>query len=291
MVRDMAFYEHKEFLNFNDFKQYLIDKKVSDARIVVDNERLFEFILDLIDEDKLRGVFSYRGSGHFEYLDDNNQEKIYDSLLLEGYFCLYKIQLQRIFEVNELDVLGLSFKPYKLNDVDRLSKFIGHDIYKNENLSTILFDKKIGSIKPKISIENIRFIKSDLDKLFNQQPQANNDELAQQLQATIDSQVKEIADLKAQLEQQATQPSDTATDEKNPLKDIRTQNNLIRLLLAVNEMAKDKKGQSLDYSKDYNKENLQAINKKLDLLDYTNIGEAAFTTLATLIREKQGKGL
>ena len=159
----MAFYEHKEFLNFNDFKQYLIDKKVSDARIVVDNERLFEFILDLIDEDKLRGVFSYRGSGHFEYLDDNNQEKIYDSLLLEGYFCLYKIQLQRIFEVNELDVLGLSFKPYKLNDVDRLSKFIGHDIYKNENLSTILFDKKIGSIKPKISIENIRFIKSDLD--------------------------------------------------------------------------------------------------------------------------------
>ena len=213
MVRDMAFYEHKEFLNFNDFKQYLIDKKVSDARIVVDNERLFEFILDLIDEDKLRGVFSYRGSGHFEYLDDNNQEKIYDSLLLEGYFCLYKIQLQRIFEVNELDVLGLSFKPYKLNDVDRLSKFIGHDIYKNENLSTILFDKKIGSIKPKISIENIRFIKSDLDKLFNQQPQANNDELAQQLQATIDSQVKEIADLKAQLEQQADKPSDTALDD------------------------------------------------------------------------------
>ena len=235
MVRDMAFYEHKEFLNFNDFKQYLIDKKVSDARIVVDNERLFEFILDLIDEDKLRGVFSYRGSGHFEYLDDNNQEKIYDSLLLEGYFCLYKIQLQRIFEVNELDVLGLSFKPYKLNDVDRLSKFIGHDIYKNENLSTILFDKKIGSIKPKISIENIRFIKSDLDKLFNQQPQANNDELAQQLQATIDSQVKEIADLKAQLEQQADKPSDTALDDEMETKSLNAVSRLVYVLLDMAE--------------------------------------------------------
>jgi hypothetical protein len=56
-------------------------------------------------------------------------------------------------------------------------------------------------------------------------------------------------------------------------------------------MAKDKQGQSLDYGRDYNKENLQAVNAKLDLLSYDNIGETAFKTLATLIRDKQAKGL
>ena len=107
---------------------------------------------------------------------------------------------------------------------------------------------------------------------------------------------KENESLKAKIAKlEANQPSqnDTPADGE-PLfdeLDPRTQNNFIRLLLAVNEMAKDKQGQSLDYGRDYNKENLQAVNAKLDLLSYDNIGETAFKTLATLIRDKQAKGL
>lgn len=114
--------------------------------------------------------------------------------------------------------------------------------------------------------------------------------------AMIDSLQSEISTLKAELEAGKANPpaqSDTPADDE-PLfdeLDPRTQNNFIRLLLAVNEMAKDKQGQSLDYGRDYNKENLQAVNAKLDLLSYDNIGETAFKTLATLIRDKQAKGL
>lgn len=114
--------------------------------------------------------------------------------------------------------------------------------------------------------------------------------------AMIDSLQSEISTLKAELEAGKANPpaqNDTPADGE-PLfdeLDPRTQNNFIRLLLAVNEMAKDKQGQSLDYGRDYNKENLQAVNAKLDLLSYDNIGETAFKTLATLIRDKQAKGL
>ena len=75
------------------------------------------------------------------------------------------------------------------------------------------------------SFDDIVILKSDLDKIYDAIPiifttksnlieqTLDNDKLIQKQRETIDRQAKEIADLKAQLEQQATQPSDTALDD------------------------------------------------------------------------------
>lgn len=195
---------------------------------------------------------------------------------------LQKALLQK--QVNDDNLNAFLYYPSddRENDLKQLANH--YDQTENEVIQE-LFNEQLDDIKPMVEfiqyIEKNNIQDENINRLFNLIKQSGQS-------------VKFFSALsKAGFVPNAGEPSQSGevADEKNPLKDIRTQNNLIRLLLAVNEMAKDKKGQSLDYSKDYNKENLQAINKKLDLLDYTNIGEAAFTTLATLIREKQGKGL
>lgn len=80
------------------------------------------------------------------------------------------------------------------------------------------------------SFDDIVILKSDLDKIYDAIPiifttksnlieqTLDKDKLIQKQRETIDRQAKEIADLKAQLEQQPNQPSDMAADE--PLKGI-----------------------------------------------------------------------
>ena len=303
------FINEKEFLSLDDVC-YIFNKNGGDFHIDSeqqheaerDYKRLKSVICDLVTHNKITPVVCFDGKYEpysYTAILETDINEIGETITIErekqilndglypktDYIYLPRIYFKRLFNTNRniqlspLDNLTFYRYPPAEQLGDRYFKFYAYKNFKINPDSYIWFN-------------DLCYPKEQILALFGTHKlETDNAELVQQLQATIDSQAEQIADLKAQLEQQATQPSDTATDEKNPLKDIRTQNNLIRLLLAVNEMAKDKKGQSLDYSKDYNKENLQAINKKLDLLDYTNIGEAAFTTLATLIREKQGKGL
>ena len=283
----MNFLKGKDFLNYYELGLYLnnlgYDLNLKDKKdlAILDSiieslviERKLDYLIYI--NDFVFITFNKKVGEH-----ETDKPRGMPNIPIDGYFIM-PLDTLRIFhciepsdeDSNTFQMLLLPFKIY--------SDF--HYYYENYYSDEFIYDDKLDDYYHHITFncgefdkKTLMYSRQQLDNIFNQS-------ITNPLKSTI-------ATLQNQLEQQANQPSDTATDEKNPLKDIRTQNNLIRLLLAVNEMAKDKKGQSLDYSKDYNKENLQAINKKLDLLDYTNIGEAAFTTLATLIREKQGKGL
>lgn len=135
------------------------------------------------------------------------------------------------------------------------------------------------------------------ERLENQQPQTDS-HLSQQLQATIDRQAKQIAELEAQIAEQQktieqlTQQAGAPADD-DPLfdeLDKRTQSNFVRLFIALNELANAKKG-GISLDKSYNTEHNAQINAALDRLGYSQIGEAAYKTLIDLIKEKRQKGL
>lgn len=69
--------------------------------------------------------------------------------------------------------------------------------------------------------------------------------------------------------------------------DVRTLNNFVRLLLAINQIKSP-----LDFSKNkMDSKQLQQINDQLDLLGYRDLKETAYRTLIELISEKISKGL
>lgn len=98
------------------------------------------------------------------------------------------------------------------------------------------------------SFDDIVILKSDLDKIYDAIPiifttksnlieqTLDKDKLIQKQRETIDRQAKEIAELKAQLEQQATQPSDTATDDEQ-VKD-KSKEAISRLVYVLLDLAK-----------------------------------------------------
>lgn len=304
------FINEKEFLSFDDVC-YIFNKNGGDFHIDSEQQheaerdynRLKSVICDLVTHNKITPVVCFDGKYEpysYTAILDTDINEIGETITIErekqilndglypktDYIYLPRIYFKRLFNTNRniqlspLDNLTFYRYPPAEQLGDRYFKFYAYKNFKINPDSYIWFN-------------DLCYPKEQILALFGTHKlETDNAELVQQLQATIDSQAEQIAELKAQLEQQATQPSDTATDEPLLVElDPRTQNNIIRLLLAVNEMAKDKQGQSLDYGRDYNKESLTAINAKLDLLSYKNIGETAFKTLTTLIRETQAKGL
>lgn len=119
--------------------------------------------------------------------------------------------------------------------------------------------------------------------------QEKNDEIAR-LKDQLDQKEQKINELQAQIDQlQAT--ATPANDDLIENQDKRTVNNLVRVLLAINEMAKAKQGEYIDFQTRQVKQPLETINKHLALLAYNEIKDTAYNTIRALIREKQQKGL
>lgn len=68
--------------------------------------------------------------------------------------------------------------------------------------------------------------------------------------------------------------------------DGRTVNNFLRLLLAINQLKTP-----FSFDREYNKAQLDIINKELDLLGYKQLGETAYKTLVEMIKQAKTKGL
>lgn len=208
---------------------------------------------------------------------------------------------------------NLHYEPNTAIELPKNTNVTFHSIRPSIDYETLLVRDNLQTREnEKVFISNnaIHFKLTEIDNLISQnshlkvkQISQNDNDLLKKVetqQITINNLNQELDKLRAELsaiqqvskETKPTQSDTPATGEPLLVElDPRTQNNIIRLLLAVNEMAKDRQGQSLDYGRDYNKESLTAINAKLDLLSYKNIGETAFKTLTTLIRKTQAKGL
>lgn len=105
-------------------------------------------------------------------------------------------------------------------------------------------------------------------------------------QSELNDSQQQIADLQARIKELETAiPADELWEDKDP----RTINNLLRLLLAINEMAKAKNGNYVDFFSQDLKNNLAKISTQLDLLGYKRIGDDAYIAIRTLIREKKDK--
>lgn len=123
--------------------------------------------------------------------------------------------------------------------------------------------------------DHVRFLdNTNTTPTTNTPTPANNDELAT-LQTQLDQAHARIAELESQVKDL----------------DARTENNLIRALLVVNEWAKSKNGKYLDFDKEYNKSHLQDLNTQLELLGHKNMGETAYKTLIELVKKAKSKGL
>lgn len=105
-------------------------------------------------------------------------------------------------------------------------------------------------------------------------------------QSELNDSQQQIADLQARIKELETAiPADELWEDKDP----RTVNNLLRLLLAINEMAKSKNGDYVDFFSQDLKNNLAKISTQLDLLGYKRIGDDAYIAIRTLIRKKKDK--
>ena len=145
--------------------------------------------------------------------------------------------------------------------------------------------------------EKDKFYSNRIFDLINNKPEIvgyqfgmNTDEITastiQNLNDQLKNQADEIATLQARIKELETAtPADKLLEEEDP----RTINNLLRLLLAINEMAKAKNGKYVDFFSQDLKNNLEKISTQLDLLGYKHIGDEAYKTIRTMIRERNDK--
>lgn len=315
----------KDFVSIKDLKKlHFIGKDLHIYNNMKDEPTIYSYLLNCIEHGGVKNIFYYQGFVKVILINQNNPRNFEDYVYLEnmpvkGYFFDTEINelfyekyieknkgtIKRMFEpfslqmalydyYDELGGIHFSEKQPKLSDCKvnyfleiNLNEIADNDILFNKiDLSEYVYEflylrqnNKADLISKNSHFEN---------EILNQTTQLET--LTQQLEQTKainQQQADTIQQLKERLE--AGKPAEPIGD-KNPLNDPRTQNNLIRLLLAVNEMAKEKQGNSLDYGRKYNQSNLDIINQKLDLLSFSPLGETAYSTLTTLIREKEQSG-
>ncbi|PAL17880.1 hypothetical protein B8W92_02740 [Moraxella osloensis] len=228
----MALINIKRFLNISEIADYLNSHGENyDMNESYDRNRLNTTIMDLVFERKLTPLFFYSGNIRTELekrevvgdepwetaiTEQKHLNQQFNDYLKITDFQIIKELISSNYDnyVNIQQVGGFDF--YKLP----------YEIDKEEWFYYFLEISKDFSI----SFYDLRFPRIDLDKIFNvpdiqELQQANlllnariekatqvyfeNQQLITHLQAILDSQTKEIADLKAQLKQQANQPSDT----------------------------------------------------------------------------------
>lgn len=274
----MGLYKLNEFLTLEDVAEYLTDKGIYNFDLMdgIDQRKLCELIIKLHRENKITPVFycSAIGEIHNVNFDDPVKSTITKAQINE-YLILSDWGIDEVFRDNQI----INIQPF-----DVLQTYISEIYYTGFSYH--------------VSINDIYFPKFDLDQIFyeltNQDPLAN----IENLQAIVNSQAEQIAELEAQIaEQQKTIEQLTeqaaAPADDDPLFDDlhkRTQNNFVRLFIVLNELANAKKG-GISLDKSYNKDHNDLINAELDRLGYSQIGEAAYKTLIDLIKEKRQKGL
>ena len=142
------------------------------------------------------------------------------------------------------------------------------------------------------SFDDLENPKSQLDEIFDPSQSNNRQQQIADLQAENTRLQAENADLLkriTKLESEPNQATATPADKLLEEEDPRTINNLLRLLLAINEMAKAKNGKYVDFFSQDLKNNLEKISTQLDLLGYKHIGDEAYKTIRTMIRERNDK--
>ena len=143
-----------------------------------------------------------------------------------------------------------------------------------------------------LTFDDLEYPKSQLDEIFDPSQSNNRQQQIADLQAENTRLQAENADLLkriTKLESEPNQATATPADKLLEEEDPRTINNLLRLLLAINEMAKAKNGKYVDFFSQDLKNNLEKISTQLDLLGYKHIGDEAYKTIRTMIRERNDK--
>ncbi|MGP4789589.1 hypothetical protein ACTXGJ_10740 [Psychrobacter sp. 1Y11] len=192
---NVALYDINEFLTLNDVAEYLTDKcnYYFDLRCSTDQNKLTETIIQLVRNHKLHPVFHYNGS--VDWLEKKvitsksgrfiNHEMVlldisYDMSVSDYYFVSGE-NFNRLIEnncSNYINVINCTIEPYHVEGKQ--------EIFENN----ILYYRKV---KDDFSIifHDLRYPKSDLDKLFNQTEVKTDNEVIEKLR-------QEIADLKAE---------------------------------------------------------------------------------------------
>lgn len=201
MVRVMGLYKLNEFLTLEDVAEYLTDKGIYNFDLMdgIDQRKLCELIIKLHRENKITPVFycSAIGEIHNVNFDDPVKSTITKAQINE-YLILSDWGIDEVFRDNQI----INIQPF-----DVLQTYISEIYYTGFSYH--------------VSINDIYFPKFDLDQIFyeltNQDPLAYIENQRIEIHRLTDELNQANAKI-AELEQQATQPSDTATDE--PLKGI-----------------------------------------------------------------------
>lgn len=190
----MKFYQHKDFLTFDDVAEYLMDKGMFDFDISNSSDRykLNCFLKDLVLDEKLSIVFRYYGKANLfnkEFINDNRPilEKINIFTNEQTLILLFDRGMLK----NWLD--GEEFLRHKFFDKEMHTDYFCIPVYKifgyeytitdnKEHPFIILLDDSSGQY----GVDPL-FPKSQLDNLFLQH---QKDNLQQQINA-IDSQLND----------------------------------------------------------------------------------------------------
>lgn len=219
----MGLLQAKDYLDFFEVANYLTERgEYINSHDKHGVQKLKRIIYDLIRERKLKAVFYYDGLASFVHLEITQDGGVDTINTLEfdvqGYFIFDNRCIKDMIFTEAGENIKGNYCPHLLFD----EKFYPElACRKSEELEYKRGDKWWDielETDERLYFYDLRFPKSDLDKLFNQHPQTDS-QLSQQVadqQATIDRQAKEITQLKAQiveLKQQAGKVSDTPADD------------------------------------------------------------------------------
>lgn len=211
----MGLYKLNEFLTLEDVAEYLTDKGIYNFDLMdsIDQKKLCDLIIKLHRENKITPVFycSAIGEIHDISFDDPAKSTITTA------------------QINEYLILS----DWGIDEVLRDNQII--DIQPFDVLQTYISEIYYTGFSYHVSINDIYFPKFDLDQIFYEL--TNQDPLVyiENQQTIINSQAKEIADLKAQLEQQANQPCEIVLDDEMETKSLNAVSRLVYVLLDMAE--------------------------------------------------------
>ena len=241
----MALYEHKEFLNFDDVTEYLIDKNIikknDNTPISISN-----FLVDLLYTKKIDAVFYHSGVPRellykrvFEIEENKKKNEIISLLkaiviIFDGYLI--------INDDARVDLLTKGNFIFNYGYIEYLHRDEWYEDSEIHFISKLACNKNLIDYTEKsYTITDLLYPKIDLDKLFNQQPETDNTELLQQVadqQATIDRLTDELANANAKIaelvagkDNQSDTPDKVVKDDEMETKSLNAVSRLIYVLL------------------------------------------------------------
>ena len=288
----MGLYQSKLFLTFDDVIDYLADKGVYHAKASssLDTKKIKKALFEYVLTGLLTPVFYYDGLVKESFEIDSK------SLLIKGWICANEKMIKELFFDNDLGTNRIDLNIQEYLKIYALHK---ENIFSNGGITSEVFDgyvfmdtRRYKIEFPILDFDDLEYPKSQLDEIFDPSQSNNRQQQIADLQAENTRLQAENADLLkriTKLESEPNQATATPADKLLEEEDPRTINNLLRLLLAINEMAKAKNGKYVDFFSQDLKNNLEKISTQLDLLGYKHIGDEAYKTIRTMIRERNDK--